>query len=259
MKPSPFFSIITVVFNGGKTIERTIQSILKQEFKDYEYIIQDGGSKDNTLEIAHSYEEKFEGRLTIYSERDKGIYDAMNKGITQARGQYIWLVNADDYITDNSLNDIFDVCKAHDFKPCVLSGCLNMVDADTMKLKYTSTPYTKKSYEKSCKRLKMGICHPATIVHKNIYGKIGVYDDRYYISADVDFCLRCYRSGVDVEFFDKVVTNMSDGGVSNQFTIKKNMHDCKLRTAKFCNGWWHRAQYTIWFFCRLIALKILNL
>ena len=65
-----FITIVTVVFNGSKTIERTIQSIQKQGFKDYEYIIQDGCSKDNTLAIARSYEDKFEGRLKIYSEKD---------------------------------------------------------------------------------------------------------------------------------------------------------------------------------------------
>lgn len=253
-----FISIVTVVFNGGKTIERTILSVLKQEFKDYEFIIQDGGSKDNTLEIVRSYEDKFEGRLKLFSEKDKGIYDAMNKGIAHANGDYIWMVNADDFIAEKSLSDIYGVCKVMDFKPCVLSGCLNMIEADTLKIKYTSSPYTKEGYENNCKRLKMGISHPATIVHKNVYSEIGVYDDRYYISADVDFCLRCYREGVDVEFFDKVVTNMTDGGVSNQYPIMKNMHDCNLRTSKFCNGWLHRVRYTTWYFCRLIALKLLR-
>ena len=101
-----FISIVTVVYNGEKTIRKTIESILCQEFKDYEYIIVDGLSKDNTVNIAREYERLFEGRLRIYSEPDKGIYDAMNKGIKLAKGDYIWLVNADDWIEKDALYNI---------------------------------------------------------------------------------------------------------------------------------------------------------
>ena len=98
-----FISIVTVVYNGENSIRKTIESVLCQEFKDYEYIIVDGLSQDNTVSIAKEYEERFEGRLRIFSERDKGIYDAMNKGIRLAKGDYIWLVNADDWIEPDAL------------------------------------------------------------------------------------------------------------------------------------------------------------
>ena len=250
-----FLSIITVVYNGENTIERTIQSILKQGFKDYEYIIQDGESNDHTLDIAKSYENKFEGRLNIYSEKDNGIYDAMNKGIAHAKGEYIWLVNADDYITDNSLQMFYDFCKSTGFKEAVISSRMNLVDADTLQLKSTSSSSSIESYVKSCSKLKMGICHPASIIHRIIYKTVGVFDDRYYISADVDFCLRCYRANVPVIFTDLVLTNMTDGGISNQLPIKKCMHDCNLRTSKFCKNWFHRMQYTVWYFSRLLIVK----
>ena len=250
-----FISIVTVVFNGAMTIERTIQSVLKQGFKDYDYIIQDGCSKDNTLAIARSYEDKFEGRLTIYSEKDRGIYDAMNKGIAHAKGEYIWLVNADDYITDNALQAFYDFCKLTGFKEAVISSRMNLVDAETLQLKSTSSGGSLESYKNSCSKLKMGICHPASIVHRNIYKKIGVFDDRYYISADVDFCLRCYYANVPVLFTDLILTNMTDGGISNQLPIKKCIHDCNLRTSKFCKNWFHRIQYTVWYFIRLLIVK----
>ena len=92
-------SIITVCFNSEKTIEDTIKSVLKQSYKNYEYIIVDGKSTDNTLNIIKKYEGKFDGRLKYISEKDKGIYDAMNKGIKMSAGDIIGLIN--------SVNDFF--------------------------------------------------------------------------------------------------------------------------------------------------------
>lgn len=253
-----FISIITVVFNGEKTIERTIKSVLNQKFTDYEYIIQDGGSKDNTLQIAKSYEDKFAGCLRIYTEQDKGIYDAMNKGICKAKGDYIWMVNADDYLCEDALMKIYDYCKSINFKPCLLSARMNIVDATTGDLKAISKSDSVDSYQNNCKRLKMGICHPATIVHKEIYNQVGLYDDRYYISADIDFCIRTYKSKISVEFPSIVITNMTDGGISNQFSIKKNMHDCNLRASKFCTSTLNRIKFTTWYFFRLLVLKCIG-
>ena len=92
------FSIITISFNSGKTIERTLCSVLNQTYYDYEYIIVDGGSKDETLDIIKRYEPMFEGRLKWKSEPDKGIYDAMNKGIMRSSGDIIGIVNSDDWL-----------------------------------------------------------------------------------------------------------------------------------------------------------------
>ena len=89
MNHTPLFSIVTVCYNSEKTIARTLESVLVQEFKDYEYNIVDGNSKDNTLNILHEYESKFEGRMKIKSEPDKGIYDAFNKGILAATGDIV--------------------------------------------------------------------------------------------------------------------------------------------------------------------------
>ena len=101
----------------------------------------------------------------------------------------------------------------------------------------------------------MGICHPATIVHKDVYNNIGAYDDRYYISADIDFSLRCYENKVDVRFLPTIITNMTDGGISNAFPIKKNIHDANLRAKKFCKGKLHYLTFMIWYILRLFILK----
>ena len=89
-------SIVTATYNSSKTVEDTIKSVLCQTYKEYEYIIIDGVSKDNTLDIARKYEPQFEGRMRIYSEKDKGIYDAMNKGFQKATGDVLMLINSDD-------------------------------------------------------------------------------------------------------------------------------------------------------------------
>ena len=97
------FSIITVCYNSEKTIRRTFESVLSQSFTDYEYIVVDGNSKDSTVEIIKEYEPKFNGRMHWISEPDNGIYDAMNKGIRMAKGDFINMMNSDDQIAPNAL------------------------------------------------------------------------------------------------------------------------------------------------------------
>ena len=105
-------TIITVCYNSGKTIKDTIESVLAQNYKNFEYIIIDGKSKDNTVDIIKSYEPKFNGKMKWISEKDKGIYDAMNKGVKLASGDIIGLINADDILaTPNAFQIIVDTFK----------------------------------------------------------------------------------------------------------------------------------------------------
>ena len=100
------FSVITICCNSEKTIERTIESVLAQTFKEFEYIIVDGGSTDRTLDIVRKYEPLFEGRMKWKSEPDTGIYNAMNKGIKRAIGQIIGIVNSDDWLELDALEKV---------------------------------------------------------------------------------------------------------------------------------------------------------
>ncbi len=251
-----FISIITVVYNGEKTIRRTIESVLCQEFKDYEYIIVDGLSKDSTVSIAKEYEKPFDGRLHIYSERDKGIYDAMNKGIKLAKGDYVWLVNADDWIEPEALKNIYDYyIKYLREEKAIIAGWMNLISSDTnnvIKVGKTSREY----YERACQRLTMGVCHPATIVPKSVYDEVGLFDDRYYISADIDFILRCYKMGISIAFPELVLTNMMNSGISGVFPVKKNIHDIGLRVKKFCPNVLSRYYYFVLFVVKFFVVKI---
>ena len=252
-----FISIVTVVYNGEKTIRKTIESVLVQEFKDYEYIIVDGLSKDNTLNIAKEYESRFEGRLRIYSERDKGIYDAMNKGIRHAKGDYIWLVNADDWIEKDALSNIHDYVKSNDLKEgAILAGWMNIIDANTYEVLRVGRT-CRELYESATSKLKMGLCHPATIVNRKVSDEVGLFDERYYISADIDFLVRCHRTGVKVVFPQLVLTNMTDGGISNQLPIKKNWHDWVLRYNKFCSNPFQKVYYLMKSITKLLLRKYL--
>ena len=104
-------SIITVCLNSEKTIERTLKSVLAQSYKDYEYIIVDGASKDSTIDIVRKYEPLFEGRMKLKSEPDKGIYNAMNKGVHRSEGNIIAIVNSDDWLEKDALETIYDCYK----------------------------------------------------------------------------------------------------------------------------------------------------
>ena len=96
-------SIITATFNSGRTVRDTLESVLRQSFTNYEYIIKDGGSKDNTLEIVKEYAPLFGDRLKVVSEPDKGIYDAMNQGMKMSTGDVVGILNSDDFYTSNEV------------------------------------------------------------------------------------------------------------------------------------------------------------
>lgn len=96
-------TIITATYNSGQTLTDTLESVLRQSYTDIDYVIVDGGSKDNTLDIIRRYEPRFEGRMRWISEPDKGIYDAMNKGIRMATGDVVGLLNSDDFYTSNDV------------------------------------------------------------------------------------------------------------------------------------------------------------
>ncbi len=195
-------SIVTVCFNSEKTIERTIKSVLNQTYKNIEYIIIDGASTDHTLEIVKRYEPYFEGRMTIVSEKDNGIYDAMNKGIQRAKGSLIGIINSDDFYEENAVETI-----------------VNHMSQEKYQILYGMTRILKNEMEES-----ISICshhflkerpmsHPACFVAKEIYNDFGGYDLKYPYVADYDFLLRMQKQKA-VSFIPvyQLIVNFSLGG-----------------------------------------------
>lgn len=231
----PLFSIITISFNSAATIERTIQSVLDQTFTDYEYIIVDGASKDSTVEKIQSYESRFNGRMSWISEPDNGIYNAMNKGIKMANGQIIGIINSDDWLETDTLELLQGFVKKNNLsieKPLILTGCINYKYPDGTKQLFR-TSY--KRYSKNAEALRMGLNHPATFVTSELYRQIGHFDENYYLYADADLFIRCYREKVEIHFLDVILANMSDGGASAK-PSKRSMADIEYRYRKFGNN-----------------------
>ena len=204
----PLFSIITVCYNSELTIERTINSLLNQTCQDFEYLIIDGNSKDHTVEICRSFEEKFYGRMTIISEPDKGIYDAMNKGIAMAKGKIIGIVNSDDYYEPNTLEVVKNAFISN--KPYqILYGMIRNIDeeGEIDSIRFSS----HKRMEKEM------IPHPTCFVTSKLYQDKGTYSLQYKSSSDYDFLLKMYRD-TDVEFIPiySILSNFTLGGESSK-------------------------------------------
>lgn len=235
MKNRPLFSIITVCYNCESSIAKTMKSVLEQGYEDYEYIIVDGASKDKTVNIIKQFEPIFNGKLKWSSEPDKGIYDAFTKGVNLASGKFVWIVNSDDYIMPDALNYIATIYGnlSNDNAP-IISGAMNFVDSEGNIKKVCMSK--EADLEKAFRRDDIGVTHPATIVPKYVYDKIGAFDIKYRLAGDVDWFHRAYMNGCKFKFVDKVLTNMTDGGISSQYNWKRykiSLNDRKHYLSKF--------------------------
>ncbi|GHT75655.1 hypothetical protein AGMMS50262_11610 [Bacteroidia bacterium] len=203
---NPLISIITVTYNAQDFLEQTMQSVFAQTYSNIEYLIIDGCSQDNTVSII----KKQESKLSYWvSEKDLGVYDAMNKGIRLCKGELIGMINASDYYAPNAVELVVNEYLSNN-SDGIFHGNINMLNADGsfFKLKKPDTDLSE---------LYKGISlfHPTFFVSKSIYEKQGLYDIRYKIAADFDFALRCYLAGVHFYYIDNVISNFRLGGLSS--------------------------------------------
>ena len=211
MNPT-LFTIITISYNSSATIERTIKSVLSQTISDFEYIIVDGASTDTTLDIVKKYEPLFGGRLHWQSEPDKGIYDAMNKGIGRSSGQLIGIVNSDDWLEPDALQKVFDAYQKNNCDNNTLyCGGIKLVSKKDEK----RMPVNLEKFRRQASLYVMaGVRHPGVVVPKSVYDKYGVFNSQLRLSADQDFILRCYYKGVSFNDINAIISNMAEGGLS---------------------------------------------
>ena len=218
-------SIITVCYNSAKTIEDTILSVINQTYNNIEYIIVDGLSTDNTLEIVNKYQDKI---AKVVSEKDAGLYDAINKGIGLATGEIIANINSDDFYIDN--NVIADVvAKMEDEKSDTLYADLYYVDEiDTNKVtrNWVSGAYKKGMFYKGWMPP-----HPTFFVRKSVYDNYGKFNLKLKSAADYEIMLRfIHKHECSISYLPRVVVRMRVGGVSNSSLknrLKANREDKK--------------------------------
>jgi glycosyltransferase involved in cell wall biosynthesis len=200
-------SIITVTFNSERTLKTTIESVLNQSISGFEYILIDGSSSDTTIEIIKSYEVAFKKRNINYtwiSEKDGGIYDAFNKGIRLAKGDWISFLGSDDYYLEDAL-ELYN--KQIEKQSIDLDFIHSIVKVENNKV--IRDKWQWKHFRKA-----MNIAHVGAFHNKNYFKKYGLYDTRYKIAGDYELLLRA-NNNLKTHYFAEVTAIMADGGISN--------------------------------------------
>jgi len=207
-------SIITITYNSAETIEDTIQSVLSQDYKDVEYIIVDGASKDSTLEIIDRYKYSIS---KFVSERDKGIYDAMNKGVAMATGDVIGILNSDDFYADTHV--ISDIVKT--IQQSNSDGCYaDLVYVDRIETNKVIRSWKSGEYRHGDFLRGWMPPHPTFFVKRSVYEAHGNYSLQLRSAADYELMLRfIHKHGIRLSYLPRVITKMRAGGQSN-VTIK---------------------------------------
>jgi glycosyltransferase involved in cell wall biosynthesis len=197
-------SVITVSYNSEKTIEKTMHSVMSQSYKDIEHIIVDGGSTDDTLEILENYKNRID---KLISEKDDGIYDAMNKGINIASGQYIFFLNSDDVFNDENVLQVF-ADKMSKTNLELYYGDLKVCENGKYFIK-------KQNIINKILLLKNTPCQPTTFYRKDVFANYGYFDLNYKIVSDYEWFLRVFLNhNATYEYVDYTVTILNTGGVS---------------------------------------------
>ena len=215
-------SVITATYNSGGTIRDTLESVLSQTYPDFEHIIVDGMSSDNTVAICREYEKKYDGRLKIISERDKGIYDAMNKGLRMASGDIVGILNSDDFYSRPSVlseialefsrNEIDAVYgDIHFVAPTDLTKCVRY--------------YSSRFFQSWMMVFGYQPAHPTFYCRRECYEKYGTFDISFKIAADFENMLRLiYLNNIRTRYIPMDFVTMRQGGAStNGFLSHKNI------------------------------------
>lgn len=214
-------SIITVSCNSEKTIERTIKSVLEQSYSPVEYIVIDGKSTDNTVDILKHYDDQIDYWV---SREDEGLYHAMQEGAEQAHGEWIWFLNSDDWIAPDAVERMADYAQD--------TGCDNVYGKMIIDEGAYYTVLGERNYDRL---FKLSFSHPATMISRKSFFTLGGFDTRYRISADYNFFLRAAKMHMSFCHIDAVVVHMSGGGLSDRFsTLIRRLKEHFLSDRRVC-------------------------
>ncbi len=225
-------SIITVSFNSEKTIKDTIESVLNQKYENIEYIIVDGASKDNTLNIISNYENKIS---KLISEKDAGIYDAINKGIRLSTGKIIGILNSDDIFYDEMvLKKINDHFNENPFCEAIIGDVQFINSKGNLVRRYSSKKW-------NVNKFKWGFMppHPSFYCKKELYDKFGYYSTKFKIASDFELLIRFLKvNSVKFMYMPIIVAKMNLGGISTSgisstILLNKEIYlSCKINQIK---------------------------
>jgi len=259
------FTVVTITYNAEAVLERTLQSVLRQTYEGVEHLIVDGSSKDGTVAMAEQYKQKSDAsdnhhKVIIQSEPDRGIYDAMNKGLTQASGDYIVFMNAGDFFPqDDTIEQIVHRCHLSEMPtaelPAVLYGNTDIVDGEGHYL-YPRRLQPPAQLTWRSFRHGMLVCHQAFYVRTDIAKNLP-YDTRYRFSADVDWCIRVMREadrmGLPLYNINMVVANYTEEGA----TTKNHQASLKERYRVMSHHYGRISTFLmhLWFVIRAILKK----
>ena len=243
----PKFSIITVTYNAASVIVPTLESVRAQTYSNYEYILVDGGSKDDTVAIAKASGIEF---AHIISERDKGIYDAMNKGIALATGDYLCFLNAGDaFYAPDTLQTIADAIADEKELPDVLYGETAEVDENRNFVRMRRLQAPERLDWRSF-RNGMLVCHQAFYARREI---APMYDLKYRLSADVDWCIKVMKRSKKMVNVNATVVNYLQNGISLQYHRKSLMERFNIMSKHY--GLLPTVGRHIWFVVRAIVKR----
>ena len=214
---SPKISVITIVLNDVSHIAETIESVISQKYQNLEYIIIDGGSIDGTLDVINNYRSFVD---VLISEKDSGIYNAMNKGIKIAKGQIIGLINSGDSYGPGTFDAISYVWDAP--REIVYYGNMSLLDENGEIVKKV----TNTDHNNVLRRLNMSVPHPTMFVANSVYEKLGTYDESFRIGADFEFVIRCLKNGIEFNKIAHINSSFRLGGLSSTPTLKKRYESC---------------------------------
>lgn len=227
----PLVSIITVSFNSEKTIKDTIESVLNQTYEKIEYLIIDGKSKDQTVQIAESYVDKFREKgysYQIISENDSGIYDAMNKGIYLATGEIIGIINSDDWYEPQTVDRMMQTYEKDPFD--MFYADIRVIKGEKTFVKHSKLrePVVSRDWN-----------HPTTFITKKMYQRFPYKLESLH--DDWDLYLKIRKSGSKIVVLNEVLANFRLGGASNEKDIKKSIQRGKARYRIYRNNGYSRA------------------
>ena len=244
--PTPKFSVITVCYNAEATLEDTIQSVISQTYHHVEYIIVDGASKDRTMDIVNRYRDRI---AVVVSEPDQGLYDAMNKGIRLATGDYLCFLNAgDSFHEDDTLQQMVHSIHTPQL-PDVLYGETELVDHEGhfLRMRRLSAPevLTWKSFRQG-----MLVCHQAFFPRRDL---VMPYDLRYRFSADFDWCIKIMKKSKVLHNTHLTLIDYLAEGMTTRNHKASLKERFSIMTRHY--GWTSTLAFHLWFVLRLLLKK----